>query len=63
MELGQRVHFVPHAFLSEKSGTGLGTHPVPRAVTGVISYINGAHRYYTVTYSVHGMRMLESFKF
>lgn len=62
MELGQKVHFVPHAFLGEKI-PGRGNHTMPRAVTGVISYINGAHRYYTVTYSVHGMRMLESFKF
>lgn len=61
--LGAPYTFVPAAFLTEKSAVMPGGVPVPRAVTGKITYINRAHSYFTVTYQINGYDLRQSIKF
>jgi hypothetical protein len=64
IKLGMEVRFTPAAFFGENSAQREGTPmQIPRQVTGKISYINEAHRYYTVDYEIYGVKLRESFKF
>lgn len=62
--LGDSYRFVPSAFVGETSGRDpRWKKEIPRAVTGRIVYINRAHRFFTVAFTVHGVELKESIKF
>ena len=64
-EIGQRISFVPSAF-TECKPTNAGrpvTVNIPHKITGVIDYINSAHRWFRARFEVHGKTMYEGFKF
>lgn len=61
--LGAPYSFTPAAFLQEKSAVLPGQQPVPRTVTGTITYINWAHRWFRVTYKVNGTELSQGIKF
>ena len=61
--LGAPFTFTPAAFLQEKSAVLPGQQPVPRAVTGTITYINWAHGWFRVTYEVNGVELSQGIKF
>lgn len=61
--LGAPYTFTPAAFLQEKSAVLPGQQPVPRTVTGTITYINWAHRWFLVTYKVNGIELRQGIKF
>ena len=61
--LGAPYSFTPAAFLQEKSALLPGQQPVPRPVTGTITYINWAHRWFRVTYKVNGTELSQGIKF
>lgn len=63
IQLGAPYSFVPSAFIGERSGSLLGQKEAPRKVSGRITYINWAHRFFTVTAEVNGCTLHESFKF
>lgn len=63
IRIGAPYHFVPAAFVAEKSGALPGKKELPRSVTGHICYINRAHRYFRVDYYVNGYHLSECFKF
>lgn len=63
IQLGATYTFVPSAFIGEGSGVLPGQKAAPRKVSGRITYINWAHRYFTVTAEVNGSDLRESFKF
>lgn len=59
--LGKRATFVPYVRLNREGGNaGLG---VKTKVTGVVTYVNKPHNYFTATYSIYGETIRESFKF
>ena len=63
IRINGKYRFVPYYFLSEQSDEPSRTRGKTfRAVTGIISYINDAHRYFTVTYDSGG-QVLHEFKF
>lgn len=61
--LGTPYTFTPAAFLQEKSAVLPGQQPVPRSVTGTITYINWTHRWFLVTYKVNGIELSQGIKF
>lgn len=62
--IGDPYRFVPSSFEGESAGTGPEwKRAMPRAVTGRIVYINRAHRFFTVAFTVHGVELKESIKF
>lgn len=61
--IGDPYRFTPSGFTGESAGRTLGGQEVPRAVTGRIVYINQAHRFFTVAFTVNGVELKESFKF
>lgn len=62
IELGMPYTFVPAPFIGERDVTRDG-ETVRRAVTGRVCYINGPHRYFTVSFTLgRGYPMKESFK-
>lgn len=63
IQLGAPYTFVPSAFIGERSGSLLGQKEAPRKLSGRITYINWAHRYFTVTAEVNDCTLRESFKF
>ena len=63
IQLGATYTFVPSAFISESSGGLLGQKALPREVSGVISFINWTHRFFTVTADGYCGHLRESFKF
>ena len=63
IKLGAVIHFVPAAFMGEKSGVLPGKMEIPRRVIGRIVYINEAHSFFTVEYELHGNKLRESIKF
>lgn len=63
IKIGAPYRFVPSAFMGEKSGALPGKKELPRQVTGLITYINQAHRYFVVPFEVNGYHLAESFKF
>lgn len=63
IKLGAAYSFMPEAFINYQDGPLPGGQAVPRRVTGRITYINHAHRYFRVTYEVNGVTLSESFKF
>ena len=62
-ELGASFTFTPAAFLQEKSAVLPGQQPVPRTVTGTITYINWAHSWFRVTFKVNGVELSQGIKF
>lgn len=63
IHLGATYTFVPSAFIGERAGALFGQKEVPRKVSGRITYINWAHRFFTVTAEVNGSTLRECFKF
>jgi hypothetical protein len=61
--LGEKIRFAPDAFVGEHDPAQPKAAAVPKMVTGIVSYINEPHRYYTVEFPVRGVTMRESFKF
>lgn len=61
--LGAPYTFTPAAFLQEKSAVLPGQQPVPRTVTGTITYINWAHSWFRVAYKVNGVELSQGIKF
>ena len=63
IQLGAPYTFVPSAFFGERFGGPLGQKALSRKVSGRITYINWAHRYFTATAEVNGSTLRECFKF
>lgn len=61
--MGAAYSFTPAAFLQERTATLPGQKPVPREVTGKITYINWAHHWFRVTYKVNGTELSQGIKF
>lgn len=61
--LGAPCTFTPAAFLQERSAVLPGQQPVPRTVTGTITYINWAHGWFRVAYKVNGVELSQGIKF
>ena len=62
-KIGDKYTFIPEAFIGEASGFLPGRQAIPRRVTGTVTYINEAHRWFLVEYWVHGFHLSESFKY
>ena len=63
MQVGEKKTFRPAAFLDE-SGPAQGSMRkmvIPRLVTGVVTWVHRAGRYYVVTYVVNGHQLRECF--
>lgn len=64
IQLGVSYSFVPTAFIdSHTPGRPSKQKEIPRKVTGRITYINRAHRFFVATFDVNGCALNESFKF
>lgn len=61
MRIGEKKTFRPAAFLDERGPEPEGKLIVPRMVTGVVTWVHPAGRYYVVTYEVNGHRLREAF--
>lgn len=60
--IGAKVNFVPAGFSGEKKAADPFTgREIPRAVTGVVTWIHPKGRYYMVEYTCNGYTMRESF--
>ena len=68
IQLGAAYTFVPTAFIDAAPGQlapgrSSKQKDTPRRVTGRITYINLAHRFFVATFEVNGCTLNESFKF
>lgn len=65
IELGEKVRFIPAAFVPECGSVpkGFAGRPLEVVVIGTVIHVNAKHRHYTAAYEVSGYRLLESFKF
>ena len=63
IQLGAAYSFVPTAFIDVVAGWPSKHKETPRRVTGRVTYINWAHRFFVVTFDVNGCTLNESFKF
>ena len=64
IQLGAAYSFAPTAFIdNHASGRPSKQIETPQRVTGRITYINRAHRFFVATFEVNGCTMNESFKF
>jgi len=62
--VGDPYRFTPSAFEGETSDQGATwKKAIPRSVTGRIVYINQAHRFFTVAFTINGAELKESIKF
>lgn len=64
--VGDQVTFVPSAFMTPDKGVDECIRRRIRmaySLSGVVIYVNAAHRYYTVAAPCWGYRLTESFKF
>ena len=63
-KLGMTYSFVPSAFVGEHGNPpGPGGTRAPSRVNGRVTHINRPHRWFQVTYEVHGIVLKECFKF
>ena len=63
MQVGDAYVWVPYGFDEEWEYRFPDDHGEPLPVKGQITYINEAHRYFTVAGMVNGQAIRESFKF
>lgn len=64
IQLGSACSFVPTAFIDVRTpGRPSKQIETPRRVTGRVTYINRAHRFFMATFEVNGCTLNESFKF
>lgn len=64
LRLGDKLRFVPAAWLKKNSEAELRYHDrIPRDVLGIVEYINTAHRFFRVRYEAAGTVQHECFKF
>ena len=63
IQLGATHSFIPTAFIDGALGQPSKQKETPRRVTGRVTYINWAHRFFVATYEVNGCTLNESFKF
>lgn len=63
VRVGKAYRFTPSAFIGERAGELPGQKPIPRTVTGKITYINRAHRYFLVVYQLGGRELSECIKY
>lgn len=64
IQLGAACSFVPTAFIDiHTSGRPSKQKETPRRVTGRVTYINRAHRFFVATFEVNSCTLNESFKF
>ena len=61
--LGAPYRFTPAAFYQERSAVLPGQKPIPREVTGTITYINWPHSWFLVAYTINGYQMRQAIKF
>lgn len=61
--LGDKIRFVPDAFIGEPYRHDQKRGVYPREVTGTVIYINEKHRFCDVGYEIYGSKLRESFKF
>lgn len=57
IELGQKIRFKPTC----SPGEGRMAMGCPTEVTGTVTYINRAHRWYRLEYEVNGAKLAECF--
>ena len=64
IQLGMACSFVPTAFIDiHTPGRPTKQNETPRRVTGRVTYINRAHRFFVASFLVSGCTLNESFKF
>ena len=64
IQLGAACSFTPTAFIDiHTPGRPSKQTETPRRVTGRVTYINWAHRFFVATFKVNGCTLNESFKF
>ena len=61
-EIGDKIRFKPAGFFESTTAFGQAM-PAPVEVTGQVIYINEAHRYFRVEYTLSGCIGHECFKF
>ena len=66
VQIGDKIQFLPACFIGDVDGNG-STVDIFGAyrgkVTGTVSYINLAHRFYRVSWTTNGITMHECMKF
>ena len=63
-ELGMTYSFVPSGFIGESGNPpGPGGTRAPSRVNGRVTFVHREHRWFQVTYEVHGKQLKECFKF
>ena len=64
IQLGASYSFVPEAFIDVHTPSRPSKQKeIPRKVTGRVTYINRAHRFFVTAFEVNGCTLSESFKF
>lgn len=62
MKIGDKITFIPHAWLGEASARSGKWGTIPVRVQGTVEYINKAHRMFRVRYDTPAGPAYECFK-
>lgn len=61
-QIGDKIRFVPSAFVDERPDPERKRPSLPRKVTGKVVFVSVEHRFYDVAFKVNGCWLRESFK-